>query len=304
MLEQPLGELPCTVGAEVEEDRGVEPRQDPWPAANGDRLDELVGHAPLVALANGTNRIVGLRPSQADGGERAVGALPPSVAVHRVVAAADGGDSLGGELGQIVHGTRRGDVAAVREGVDPRPLLHPFAAGELEQRAEVVDVRVHPAVGHEAEEMYRATTFLRAAERAQERLVGEERPVLDRACHPHEILVEDPAGPDRQVADFRVAHLAVREPDRRARRCELRVRIARPQPVKDGCLCQLDGVARPGRRAAPTVEDDERYQGHDARYHAAAVAKRPRFRGLRIADPRERIGDCAATIPALPGKSP
>ena len=108
--------------------------------------------------------------------ERAVGALPPLVAVHRVVAAADGGDSLGGQLGQVVNGTRRGDVAAVREGVDPRRSSIPSRRGELEERPQVVDVRVHAAVGDESEEMHRAATLLRAPERAEERFVAKNDP--------------------------------------------------------------------------------------------------------------------------------
>ena len=42
-----------------------------------------------------------------------------------------------------------------------------------------------------------------------------------------------------------------------------------PQPVEHRRLGQLDGVARPGRRAAPAVEDDERYE-RDAVRHMAA----------------------------------
>ena len=40
----------------------------------------------------------------------------------------------------------------------------------------------------------------------------------------------------------------------------MRVRVLRPEPVEDGRVGEVDGVPRPGRRAAPAVEDDERYE--------------------------------------------
>ena len=40
----------------------------------------------------------------------------------------------------------------------------------------------------------------------------------------------------------------------------MRARELGPEPVEDRRLGQLDGVAWPGRRAAPPVEDDQRYE--------------------------------------------
>src|SRR5581483_1933319 len=119
--------------------------------------------------------------------------------------------------------------------------------------AQVVDVRVHAAVRDEAEQVDVAA----AVERAAQRRVLEERPVLDRPVHAHQVLVEDPARADRQVADLGVAHLARRETDRLSRRLQGGVRKAGPDPVEDGRLRQFDGVAGPGRCTAPAVEDDQ-----------------------------------------------
>ena len=56
---------------------------------------------------------------------------------------------------------------------------------------------------------------------------------------------------------------------RRARRLELRVRIVAPEPVEDWCVRERDGVAGARRRAAPAVEDDERYEREAAAWQIA-----------------------------------
>src|SRR5439155_7279533 len=93
-LEELLRQLAGAVGAEVEEDRGVVAREA-RPALEHDGLDELVGHAALVARSHGGDRVVCVLALALD--DRVVGALraiPAAVAVHRVVAARYGGDSL------------------------------------------------------------------------------------------------------------------------------------------------------------------------------------------------------------------
>ena len=62
------------------------------------------------------------------------------------------------------RGVRR-DVAPVREGVDEGALGHSFASGELDQRAEVVDVAVHAAVRDEPEQVDVRPALLRPLER-------------------------------------------------------------------------------------------------------------------------------------------
>src|SRR4051812_37993451 len=67
------------------------------------------------------------------------------------------------------------------------------------------------------------------------------------------------------MADLRVAHLARRQPGGLTRSVEPRVRKFLPEAVEDRRVRQLDGIARTGRRAAPPVEDDERYEWVAAR---------------------------------------
>ena len=101
---------------------------------------------------------------------------------------------------------------------------------------------------------------LAALERPDERLVLEERAVGDRIVDPLEILLQPPAGTDRQMADLGVPHLPLGQTDSLARGDEAPVRIGRPQVVEDGRARERDGVSRSRRRAAPAVEDDERYE--------------------------------------------
>ena len=120
----------------------------------------------------------------------------------------------------------------------------------------MLDVRVHSAVGDEAEQVH----VFAALERSRQSRVLEEGAVLDCLVHAHEVLKEHSAGADREMADFAVPHLPWRKPDRAARGFELRVRKGSPQTVEVRSLRELDGVAGPGRCAAPTVEDDEGYE--------------------------------------------
>ena len=98
-----------------------------------------------------------------------------------------------------------------------RALRHSLASGELEERAQVVDVRVDAAVGDEAEQVDVAAPLPAQLEGARSASFSWKAPVLDGAVQADEILVDDPARADRQVADLGVPHLAVRQPDRRGR---------------------------------------------------------------------------------------
>jgi hypothetical protein len=134
------------------------------------------------------------------------------------------------------------------------------ALRQLEQRAQMVDVRMDATVGDKAQQVHVARPLARTPERRHERLVLEERAVGNRPVDPLEVLVEHTAGADRQVADLGIAHLSRRQSDRFARCRESRVRVVRPEPVEHRRRRQLDRVSRTRRRAAPAVQDDERYE--------------------------------------------
>ena len=77
--------------------------------------------------------------------------------------------------------------------MDPRAIGHPLALRELEQRPEVVDVRVHAAVRHEPEQVHVSPALARPPERRDERLVLEEAAVRNRTVDTLEVLVQHPA---------------------------------------------------------------------------------------------------------------
>src|SRR5204863_3937233 len=89
------GELTGAVGAEIEMDDRV-PVGDAVVVADDGRPDELVGLAPIAAGGDGGQRVGSVLAPGVD--DRVVGELrpiPALIAVHRVVATADGADAAG-----------------------------------------------------------------------------------------------------------------------------------------------------------------------------------------------------------------
>src|SRR5207247_10694637 len=102
-VEQQPRQLAAAVGTEVEEERRVA-RLDPRAPLDVDGLDELVRYSFVVLVLDVP--VWGLSPDRSaidDGVEGALGALPAPVAVHRVVAAGDGGDAFLRQRRQVVH---------------------------------------------------------------------------------------------------------------------------------------------------------------------------------------------------------
>ena len=137
-------------------------------------------------------------------------------------------------------------------------LRRSLPSGQLEQRPEVLEMAVHATAGDEPEQVDVAVAVAGACERADERLVLEEGAVLDRRVHAHQVLKEDPPRADRQVAYLGVPHLTGWEPDRAARGLDLGVGKGRQEPVEHGRRGKVDGIARPGRRDPPAVQDHQR----------------------------------------------
>src|SRR5215211_4028482 len=149
--------------------------------------------------------------------------------------------------------------------MDPGAVLHAAPAGKLEQRLEVVEVRVDAALRDEAEQVDVRLAPARPLEGGDQRLVAEEGAVADGGVQALQVLEENPPGADRQVPDFGVAHLAGRQPDGLAGGREPRVRVLAPEAVEHRRPCELDRIARARRCAAPAIEDDERYEVDAAR---------------------------------------
>jgi hypothetical protein len=190
--------------------------------------------------------------------------LPAGVAVHRVVAAADGGDAAGLaqpalQFRQVGAAAVRQGVATVGEGVED-DVGDALLGGQLDRRLDVLPAGVDAAVGDEAEQVQAAAgTIAGALAGGQQRLVFEEAAVGDGVVDPSQVLLDDRPGAEVEVADLGVAHLPVGEADVAALGGELGMRVAGPEGVEDRRLGQRDRVARPRLGQPPAVEDDQRH---------------------------------------------
>ena len=149
-----------------------------------------------------------------------LGPLPAGVAVHRVVAAADGADPArlaqpAFELGDVAAAAVRQRVAAVGEGVEDE-VGDALLGGQLDRRLEVLPAGVDAAVGDQAEQVEAAARAVRgpARRRRAATSLSKKVPSAIGVVDPGQVLLDDRAGAEVQVADLGVAHL----PDRAGRR--------------------------------------------------------------------------------------
>ena len=109
----------------------------------------------------------------------------------------------------------------------------------------MIDVGVDAAVGREPEQVDVPASRARASNAPSSASFSKNDAVLDRRVDAHEVLVDDAARPDGQVADLGVPHLAGGRPDGLARGLERRMREAGPELVEDRRVRR----ARPRSRA-------------------------------------------------------
>jgi hypothetical protein len=160
---------------------------------------------------------------------------------------------------------RRQRVAAVGEGVD-HEVHDAGLRRHLQQPVDVLDARVHAAVGDEADQVHPRG----ALQRRQQHLVATERLDPGGLVDQRQVLLHDRSGAEVHMADLGVAHLPVGQSDGGAAGRQRRVRVARPEGVEDRCAGERDGVAGPSGGEAPAIQDDEAGRGRIA--HTAAAA--------------------------------
>ena len=205
--------------------------------------------------------------------DRLLRAVPALVAVHGEVAADDGADASRAGLRarrldprQRLRARRRRRVAPVGERVDDE-VGDVALRREPDQRLEVLLGGVHAAARDEPDQVH----ALGGAQRGDQRLVLAQRPVLDGLVDPREVLRDDRARAEVEVAHLGVAHLARRQADGLAARGERGVRVLLPQPVEDRRVGECDRVARAVGREPPAVEHDEADRRHAHRAGAAST---------------------------------
>lgn len=115
-------------------------------------------------------------------------------------------------------------------------------------------------MGYKAAKVQSPRPGLRLLQGLGNDIVLSELALLDGLVDADDVLPDDAAGADVEVADLRVAHQALGQADGQRRGLELDIaRLALGEGVHDGRLGGRDGVAvlwRLLRRDAPPVNDD------------------------------------------------
>ncbi len=156
-------------------------------------------------------------------------------------------------------------VAAIGEAVD-HEVTHRETSGELQQRLQVAEAGVHAAVGDQPDQVH----TLRAGERVHDRGVLAQHPVEHGVVDTREVLADDSAGAEVEVADLGVAHLALGEPHGAPGGRQRGVRVGAPQRVEHRRARQRDGVAGARVGEAPAVQHDQAGAGQGERRQEAA----------------------------------
>ena len=238
-------------------------------AAHHDRRKELVGGAFAVAARDVGRGVFHKGSIPLD--DRPVGALdarPAPVAVHGEPASRHGGDpgvaGRRGARGQFLDPPepRSGrSVPSIGDAVDPD--RDAGALGPVQEGTQVADFAMDASVRTQPDQVEAAPGPAELRGQVRQLGKGEEGPVPDRRGDPRDVLVDDPARPEVQMADLGVPHLARRQPDRLARGSEQAPGATREQPVAHGGACHGHRVALPpdlrGIRGsdAPAVADDQ-----------------------------------------------
>src|SRR3989344_4963836 len=238
-LEEWLRDLAHAVLAEVEEDDGV--GQGALVGGADRRFDALC----RIALAQ----------KHAVGSFRAV---EVAIAVHRVVAAGDACDERPGSVElreELAYRFRRAVLA-----VDKKLECHvrntlPF--GKLEKRLKVAKRSVHIPQREESHEVEPRIHRLRVVHGAQERLVLEERAIADGDRDARGMLVEHPAGAQREGAHLAVALLFPGEADGDAGGLEGAGRELAPQGLNILGLLDKEGVRVVLLADSPAIQHEE-----------------------------------------------
>ena len=159
------------------------------------------------------------------------------------------------DLAHVLNAAVGRRVAAIGEAVHA-DILHAFLLRHLQQRVKMRELRVDAALAREPQQMQAPRARVMHGGEQQDR-IAKEIARLDHQVDPHHVHQQHPPRADVQVADFAVAHLAIRQSDEAAGGMDQRVRIFAQQFVVGGFARGGDGVALDGRGEAPAIEDGQ-----------------------------------------------
>ena len=248
-----------TVGAEVGHYNAV---AVPHAGIVADRRgqNELVGHPASVAGLHRGHRL--LRAFALARHQHGVGLcdpVPPLVAVHGVIAPANRGDggaaqpgNVTAQLFEINRGRRRRGVPPVEKGVYRHRNAR--AVEDAGQHGHVVLMRMHAAGGYQPQQVAGAAAFFQPPDQPRQGGVGGQCAVRDGGIDAADVLIDDAAGAEVEMADLGIAHLAAGQPDLGAAGLQQRLRARRHEPVVDRRRGLGDGVVLGFRAVAPAVQ--------------------------------------------------
>ena len=258
------GDLPCPVGAVVEEDDAVVVADGALAVADH-RLHEFVGDAVGVGLGHRVHGVGVVDALAVDHG--VIGhlhALPALVAIHGVIAAHHRGDPAHADLGAFVPQLRHevlaaggGHVAAVQEAVDVH-LGQALVLCHLQQGEQMLDVGVYAAVGQQTVQVQAAALGQTVVHGLVIGIVFEEAAIVDGAADAGQILEHHTASADVGVAHLAVAHLPGGQTHIQSAGGQGGVGVFLEQPVKHRRFRQGHGVVVAGGSQAEAVHNDQR----------------------------------------------
>ena len=219
VIHKDAGHLARAVRAEVDEHNRIALLHAAAFAGDA-RHDKLIRHVVGIALFDGFQRaarVVALAVDER--GIRFFLAIPVGIAVHRVVTARHSRNFAHAQLVELLlkilkealAGMRVG-VAAVHDAVDVQ-LFRAQMLGQIQQAEQVVDVAVYAARAEQAHQVNGLARVDGRAHVAHQHVVFLHRAIHDGLGDQRQLLIDDAARAHVGVADFRVAHLAVRQAD-------------------------------------------------------------------------------------------
>ena len=167
-------------------------------------------------------------------------------------------------------------VAPVHERMDTH--VHAVGSGDIHERAEVVDMAVHAAVGQQSGEVQPPARPLHVRQQLKQRGVGGKFARLHRHVDAGHILIHDASGPDIEVPHFRIAHISGGQPHRAPGGVDARRARQGDEPIDVGRPRKAGGIARTGGSQSVAIKNEEqrRGKGHDALPWSWGLSLRPR----------------------------
>ena len=194
--------------------------------------------------------------------------LPALIAVHRVIAADDGGNPGGARLPAFVAhefegraGAARRRIAAVEKRMHAN-LLEAGARRHFDHRRNLRFVAVHAARRQQPQDVQGGAVGERGFDRLFQDRVFEKFAAFDVGFDARVILVNHASGADVQMPDFRIAHLRGGQADPFFRGIDGGMRIRFPEEIPVRFARLADRVVGTLFAIPEAVEYDQQDRGY------------------------------------------